>query len=128
MNLATDATATEYSAAYLAAQPSAVQALMGLPGGSRMEKAIELAKAGYLIDGTIMVWAWDAYWTMKSRIGFGYTWVPSYLMPPIQIAPGLSQGTSGPPPYDAAVVPAGALLVTLDMDLLPTLFPAPKAV
>jgi hypothetical protein len=125
-NIATDATAAQYSKAYLAAQPKAVQELMAMPGGmNRVNMAAQLAEKGYLIDSTIMVQAWDAYQTMKSRIQFGYTWVPSYLQPPIQEAPGDTQ-PGGPPPYDAAIMPAGSLLVTLDMNLLPKLFPAPK--
>lgn len=124
MNLATDATAAEFNAAYLKAQPAAVQALMASPQ-PRMQQAIELALAGYLIDGTIMVWGWDSYQTTKARTEFGYTWVPSYMQPPVQIAPGLSQGASGPPTYDGSIVPHGAILVTLDMDALPGLFPAP---
>jgi hypothetical protein len=126
-NVATDTTAAEFDALYLKSQPEQVQSLMQMPGGvSRVATAVNLAQAGYLIDGTIMVWDWSPYQTMKSRMAYGYTWVPSYLQKPIQIAPGVSQGASGPPSYDAAVIPPGALLVTLDMDLLPTLFPAPK--
>jgi hypothetical protein len=118
--IATDATASEYDAAYKAAQPPAVRALMNLQGGAnRVQLATQLAEAGYLIDGTIMVWAWDPYWTMKSRLQYGYTWVPSYMQPPVSEAPGI---TGFPPPYDASVLPAGALQVTLDMDLLPGLF------
>ena len=125
-DIATDATQAQYDAAYLAAQPPAVKTLMGLPGGSpRIAAAQTLVAEGYLVDTTIMVWAWSAYYTMKSRLAYGYTWVPSAGMPPIQEAPGDDQ--PGVPPYDAAVMPKGGLLVTLDIDLLtPALFPAPK--
>lgn len=122
-NIATDATETEFDAAYLAAQPAAVQSMMRLPYGSGTAKTAQastLAHEGYLIDVTIMLWGWSAYRTNKMRLAYGYTWTPSALMPPIQIAPGLVQGKT--PPYDASTVPPGGILVTLDMDLLPSLF------
>lgn len=116
MNLATDATASQYDAAYLAAQPKEVQTLMQTPGGqSRVQEAQRLANAGYRIDTTVMVWGWSAYWTMKSRQMFGYTWTPSVNMPPVTSAPGIP-GFS--PPYDAHIIPAGAFIVTLDIDQL----------
>ena len=130
-NIATDATQTQYDALYLKSQPPAVQKLMALPGGiagsqARVTLGRQLAGEGYLIDTTIMIWAWSAYWTMKSRLAYGYTWVPSALQPPVQIAPTVKE--PGIPTYDGAIVPPGALIVTLDMDLLPIIFAASKPV
>lgn len=56
--------------------------------------AQQLALAGHvdqadLVDVPIMVWGWDPLLTMQTRISYGYTWVPSALAAPIEIAPGL---------------------------------------
>lgn len=123
-NLATSQ--QEFDAAYLAAQPQQVQALMQMPYGvDKVVQAQTLIKDGYIIDNTIMLWGWDAWNTTQARILYGYNWVPSAGMPPIQNAPGLPQQGSIPP-YDAAIMPAGAILVTIDLNIVATQFPAPK--
>jgi len=114
-----------FDEAYSAAQPAVVKEMMAMPWGTaKVAKAQALAAQGYVIDGTVMVWGWDPYLTTVMRQSYGYTWVPSYLQSPINLAPGLKQGST--PTYDAAVVPPGAIEVTLDVSLLPGIFAAPS--
>jgi len=110
-----------FDAAYWAAQPVAVQALRFDPN---VDTAVALAKAGYTIDGTIMVWNWDPYYTMLSRIQAGYTWTPSYLQSPITVAPGLIfNGQSYNP-----TPPAGSVKTSLDLKDYPNFTPPPTPV
>ena len=97
---------------YWASQPEAVQVLNGLPDVNRSAKAEALAKEGYRIDVPIMVWGWDAFKVMKMRKDYGYTWVPSALMPNITIAPGLTM--IGSTPYDPNSPPSGSIKVSTD--------------
>jgi hypothetical protein len=99
---------------YWASQPHSVQAMKSLPAGSpeRSAKAEALAKEGYRIDVPIMVFGWDAFKVMKLRLDYGYTWVPSALMPNIQVAPGLT--FYGGMPYDPDAPPSGAIKVSTD--------------
>ncbi len=110
----------QFDAAYKAAQPKPVQELMALPAGvDRTAQARTLAEDGYVIDNTIMVWDWDPWTTTQSRLAFGYSWVPSVLGPPIPSAPGVTYNGGI---YDPSIVPTGAIVVTLDLDLLPQIF------
>ena len=123
MKIATNA--AEYDPAYRAAQPKPVQDLMALPYGlAKVERAMALVQKGYLIDNAIMVWNWGPFYTMTYRQQYGYSWVPSAGMPPVSVAPGI---TFNGQHYDPAIMPKGGLLVTLDLDQLKTLFPAPGA-
>ena len=71
-----------------------------------------------------MIWGWSAYKVMTQRIAYGYTWTPSALMPPVQMAPGISQ--PGSIPYDPNSPPPGAIKVSLDpVDYPPFAPPAP---
>lgn len=97
-----------FDASYWPAQPPAVQALRSLT--DRAGAASRLATQGYLIDIPIMVWGWDPYLVMKMRQDYGYTWVPSALMSPVQLAPGLVE--PGLIPYDPSNPPPGAIIVT----------------
>jgi len=117
----------QFDAAYKAAQPKAVQDLMELPPGtaSRLATAIQLADKGYVIDSPIMVWNYGPWLATQSRLAIGYTWVPSLLQPPVMMEPGLAKAVGGLQIYEPGIVPAGAILVTLDLDLLPHLFPTP---
>jgi hypothetical protein len=76
--------------AYWAAQPPAVQALRTIQDpDQRAELATELANDGYTIDVPIMVWGWDPSLITSARQADGYTWVPSALQNPVEVAPGL---------------------------------------
>jgi hypothetical protein len=113
-----------FDAAYWEAQPAAVKPLQTMAYGlERVQLVQKLVSEGYIIDMTIMGWAWDPYVTMQQRELYGYTWVPSAGMPPIQVAPRVSQGNV--PPYDAAVIPPGAIMVTTDPTKLAGQYPAP---
>jgi hypothetical protein len=98
--------------AYWAEQPAAVQALRNMPPDQISQAAMALAKQGYAIDVPIMVWGWDPLTTMMWRQNYGYTWVPSALDAPVQLAPGLS--FPGLTPYDANNPPAGSIKVSTD--------------
>jgi hypothetical protein len=77
----------------------------------RIEKAIALAKAGQIIDHPVDVAQQDAAKVMALRRSYGYTWVPSALMPNIEIAPGLEGNFGHLSRYDPAAAPVGAILV-----------------
>lgn len=99
---------------YWASQPFAVQVLRSYKDASedRLAKAEALAKEGFKIDVPIMVWGWDAFKVMKIRQDYGYTWVPSALMPNVTIAPGLVM--QGGVPYDPNSPPSGAIKVSTE--------------
>ncbi len=118
-----------FDAAYWPAQPPAVQALQTISDqDARATAASKLASMGYLIDVPIMVWGWSPFLTMWMRQQYGYTWVPSALMPPVELAPGVS--VPGAVPYDPLNPPAGAIIVTtipLPPFVKPTPLPTPAS-
>jgi hypothetical protein len=96
--------------AYWAKQPAAVQALRNIQDpATRTLTATQLANQGYSIDVPIMVWGWDPSIVTSMRQADGYTWVPSALQNPIELAPGLSMG--GVPAYDPNNPPPGSITV-----------------
>lgn len=101
-----------FNAAYKASLKPSVAALFDLQAGDpvRGEMALQLAQSGEIIDGPIMVWNWDPYTTMLVRQTDGYTWVPSYLQPPVMVAPGLTY--PGLPSYDPNDPPVGSIKVS----------------
>jgi hypothetical protein len=102
-------TPISFDDAYWANQPVAVQQLRNIQDPSeRTEVAGQLAQEGYSIDVPIMVWGWDPAITTEARSSMGYTWVPSALQQPVEVAPGLTfNGTS----YNPANPPAGSITV-----------------
>jgi hypothetical protein len=98
-----------FDSAYWAQQPAAVQQLQNIQDPTqRTEVAEQLAHEGYTIDVPIMVWGWDPQVTTQLRQSLGYTWVPSALQQPIEVAPGLSfNGQS----YNPGNPPAGSITV-----------------
>ncbi len=98
---------------YWESHPPEVRKLKDCPELKACEKQAEdLAKAGFKIDVPIMVFHWDAAKVMQMRKAYGFTWVPSALMPNIEIAPGLiSHGLS---PYDPDSPPTGSIKVSVD--------------
>jgi len=102
-----------FDQAYWAHQPPAVAALQNMQGDVRTSTAMSLATQGNTIDVPIMVWAWDPYLVMLMRQQYGYTWVPSALMPPVTMAPGIT--VPGQASYDPANPPAGAIRVSLNL-------------
>jgi hypothetical protein len=115
---ATDPTLA-FDNAYWAQQPAAVQALQTMQNPEeRAEYAEQLASEGYTIDVPIMVWGWDPAIVTSLRQADGYTWVPSALQNPVEMAPGLgSMGNlaaynpNDPPAGSIAVPPAGSTAV-----------------
>jgi|HubBroStandDraft_5_1064220.scaffolds.fasta_scaffold17993_5 hypothetical protein len=104
--------------AYWASQPAAVQALRNMPEGEREGYADQLASEGYTIDVPIMVWGWGPSIVTSMRQADGYTWVPSALQSPVEVAPGLgplgdlaAYNPNDPPPGSIAVPPAGSAAV-----------------
>jgi hypothetical protein len=95
--------------AYWASQPEAVQQLRDIQDPTqRAALAGQLAGEGYSVDVPIMVWGWDPSITTQARESMGYSWVPSALQQPVEVAPGISfNGTS----YNAANPPAGSIPV-----------------
>lgn len=110
---------TNFDKAYWASQPPEVRALPAIDDlTQRSTRGADLAGKGFTIDVPIMVWGWDPYLVMKMRSDFGYTWVPSALMPAVTIAPGLS--APGSIPYDPTHVPNGGIHVSTNIaDYLP---------
>lgn len=113
----------DFDKAYWLHQPPAVRDIQGVSGDERTAKAAQLAMQGYTVDVPIMVWGWDPYKVMKLRQDYGYAWVPSALMAPIAIAPGVSQ--PGVAPYDPQHPPAGAIRVSTNIADYPP-FDPPK--
>lgn len=102
-------TLSSFDEAYWASQPAAVQQLQTVNPADRTELAAQLANQGYSIDVPIMVWGWDPATTMAARQADGYTWVPSALQQPVEVAPGLTfNGQS----YNPNNPPAGSIAVT----------------
>lgn len=103
-------TSTEsFDQAYWASQPAPVQQLQNIQDPTqRAEAASQLAQEGYSIDVPIMVWGWDPQITTQARQSMGYTWVPSALQQPVEVAPGLTfNGAS----YNPSNPPAGSIPV-----------------
>lgn len=100
-----------FDQAYWASQPPAVQALQNIQNPEqRAAVATQLANEGYSIDVPIMVWGWDPSVTTAMRESEGYTWVPSALQNPVEMAPGLpSMGTLTA--YNPNNPPAGSIAV-----------------
>jgi hypothetical protein len=101
--------------AYWAQQPAAVQPLRTMPDSERAAYAQQLASEGYKIDVPIMVWGWDPSLVTSMRQADGYTWVPSGLQNPVEMAPGLGSlgnlaayDPKNPPPGSIAVPPSSA--------------------
>lgn len=104
----------DFNKAYWASQPPAVRQLSQIQDPVVAEQAaLSLALQGVTIDKPIMLWGWEPYMTMLLRSWYGYTWVPSLVMQPIIIAPGLQ--VPGVKPYDPANPPPGAIKVTLNI-------------
>jgi len=96
--------------AYWAKQPAAVQQLRTINDqGQRTLLGTQLATQGYKIDVPIMLWGWDPSQVTSLRQSYGYTWVPSALQNPIEVAPGLSE--PGLQTYDPNNPPAGSIAV-----------------
>src|SRR5580693_2441277 len=92
MTPSTPTTQAAFDQAYWLAQPPAVQALQSISDfQTRLATAMQLATQGYTVDVPIMVWGWDPYLVMSQRQQYGYTWVPSALMAPVTMAPGVTQ-------------------------------------
>jgi hypothetical protein len=121
-----------FNAAYRAAQPPDVQALLDIPNtadGSADNKraaiAIDLAQKGRIIFVETMVLGFDPWSTMSLLKRDGYTWAPNMLQPPVRVAPGIDQ-QGGPGNYDPANPPAGSIKVSTDLaDYPPYTPPAP---
>ncbi len=96
---------------YWEQQPAAVQPLRTMQDQEqRAGLATQLASEGYSIDVPIMVWGWDPSTVTSMRQADGYTWVPSALQNPVDVAPGLpSMGTLSA--YNPNNPPAGSIAV-----------------
>jgi hypothetical protein len=125
----------QFDAAYWASQPPELRELNVVtqkPSGEnvddqlvRQDRAVQLAAKGFIIDTQIMIWGWDPYKVMKLRIQYGYTWVPSALQPPVQIAPGLTVPGSTLIPYDPLHPPLGTIKVSINPADFPPFDPPP---
>lgn len=101
--------ATSFDQAYWASQPAAVQQLQDISDPQqRTAVATQLAQEGYTIDVPIMVWGWDPATTMAARASMGYSWVPSALQQPVDVAPGLTYAGNS---YSSTNPPAGSITV-----------------
>lgn len=111
LRLANGKLVTNEYEAYWAFQQAEVQVLMDIHDeAERTEVAHKLADKGFIVDVPIMVWQFDPLACMVVRHNQGFTWVPSALMDPIPVMPGLTFG--GKPSYDPNKMPAGAIKVS----------------
>lgn len=115
-----------FDLAYWASLAPAVQALAVAPENERYSMAESLALSGYKIDVPIMVENWDPFLCMNLRAGLGYTWVPSALQPPIELAPGLIQ--QGVPSYDPSNPPVGSIKVSVNLADYPPYVAVPQRI
>jgi hypothetical protein len=123
MTPSTPTTQAAFDQAYWLAQPPVVQALQSISDfQTRLAAAMQLATEGYTIDVPIMAWNWDAYLVMLQRQQYGYTWVPSALMTPVTLAPGITQ--PGAISYNPNDPPPGAIKVSLNLADYPPFTPA----
>lgn len=113
----------DFDDVYWAHQPPEVQALRAMDYSQLYNRALQLAIEGFTIDVPIMMWRWDPLLVMQMRQGYGYTWVPSALMAPVQMAPGLTM--PGATPYDPNNPPPGAIRVSTDPADYPPFAPPP---
>ena len=104
-----------FNEAYWLSKPPAVRAIRSVPTCSpeRWQAAMDLVKAGYIIDPDIEVSGLQPYETMYWRKYYGYTWIPKFpdapswtLMPGITGLPGI--------PYDPTNAPKDSIKVSLD--------------
>lgn len=93
-------------------QPEPIKELRKVQNfAERRDKALALARQGYLIDGSIVVAGVDPLAIMELRRKYGYTWIPAYDEKPILVAPGVtfpglpSYDPSNPPPRSIPVDP-----------------------
>lgn len=123
----TTQTLQAFDAAYKLSKPKPVRDLFDIKDiGQRISTAYELATQGYQIDVVIDAYGNDPFLTMFNRQQMGYTWVPSALMPNVQVAPNVN--FPGYEPYDPANPPKGAITVTTDAADLKPYDPPVKAV
>jgi len=109
---------------YWLAQPPAVRALRGTQvNAERLNKARELAVAGYTIDAEIHALGQDPLIEMLVRKNQGFTWVPNAMQANIAVMPGLA--FPGLPAYDASNPPPGSIKVSLDAADYPPFDPPP---
>jgi hypothetical protein len=110
----------EFDQAYRASQPPEIRALMDLEDGddiqnqAKIARAVQLAQKGFPVDVPIMVWSWDPYLCMLYRQQYGFTWVPSALQPPVNVAPGIGP-LGNLPAYDPDHPPAGSIRVSTNL-------------
>jgi hypothetical protein len=119
----------QFNAAYWASQPVEIQALHAVrvidPSIDQTKEYTRLAMGGMIIDKPIMVENQDPWKVMSTLKSYGYTWVPSALMNPTQIAPGLGH-VGNLTVYDPSFIPPGAIKVSIDIaDYPPVNAPAP---
>ena len=104
--------ALAFDNAYWAQQPPAVQALRTMQDPEqRSAYAHQLASQGYTIDVPIMAWGWDPSLVTSMRQADGYTWVPSAMQSPVEVAPGLG-AIGNLSAYDPKSPPAGSIAVS----------------
>ena len=112
----------DFNQIYWSHQPPEIQQLRTLSDSNLLlSRAMQLAAIGFLVDVPIMIWGWDPLKVMQMRQSYGYTWVPSAMMPPVQMAPGVSM--PGATPYDPSAPPAGAIRVSTDPSDYPPFCP-----
>ena len=118
---------SDFNSAYWSSKPPQVRDLNAMdPDVPRMNAAFASAVQGFLIDKEIDGWGLDPFIRMSQRIAEGYTWVPSALQAPVQIAPGLSvPAAAGIPVYDPLHPPAGSIKVSITLADYPP-FDPPK--
>ncbi len=119
-------TQREFNDAYWASQVPEVRRLRDIQDEpERVGLAVQLASSGHIIDGPIMAQQWDPYTVMNLREKAGYTWVPSFLQPPITVIPGVHLFTL--PDYDPNNPPANSIRVSTRLSDYPAYTP-PKPV
>lgn len=108
----------DFNKAYWLSKPPAVRVLAAMEPytNARTQEALKLALPpnSLSVDMEIDAFGAQPWYSMKNRIMYGYTWVPSMLQPPIPVAPGLE--FPGQPVYNPNNPPAGSIRVSANID------------
>jgi hypothetical protein len=121
MRIATDADEMEFNTAWHDVQPQAVKDWAR--NGAEIGAGLQLATQGFIIDSRVFIFGESPYRRMKIAQEEGWTWAPSLGMPNVLVAPNID--FPGLPKYDPTMIPLGAIIITLDFDLLQFVFPEP---
>ncbi len=112
------------NAAYWASQPASLQKCNPSVTPDQAKRFAIAMQSGAPFDYLIHVIGWDPWKTTHLRYGYGYTWVPSQIDPPVPVVPGAHE--PGLPDYDPDSPATGAIDVAADFQAMLVAYEANK--